>query len=242
LFDSRTGSVLGAEETRNRLSSVGVKNPINSRLAKKSPTFNKLLSAGRRVPYLGAAIGAGSLAATLLSGGSTEDKVQDFGSFFGGTAGAVALGALGSLAGGPLVGIPAGLLGYVSGEYAGQWLAQKILEEAGMLKSSNTTVPEPPNPAEVSSTFGTGRDMAFAASQSSNAGNISAPPPMTAGLEGYAVEDMISEWMDKQSGKNSYVVDQSSRSVTTGGTVNQAMAMAPAGVYDKYDFMNASRA
>jgi len=243
LFDTRTGTVLSPEQARGALTDIGVKNPINSRLASKSPTFQKLLSAGRRVPYLGAAISAGSLAATLMGGGSSEEKITDFGRFFGGTTGAVTLGALGSLAGGPLVGIPAGLLGFGAGEAAGEWLAQKILEEAGMIKKSSANVPTPPSAEELpTSAFSVmgGRDMALSMRSDANAQRLTAPPPRSGGLEGYALADMIGEFMAKGSGPV-IVMDNSNRSINSSGVTNQAMITPPAAVYDKYDYMNASR-
>lgn len=240
LFDTKTGSVLDPEQARSKLGSVGVKNPINVRLAQKSPTFQKLLTAGRRVPYLGAAITAGSLAATLMGNGNSEEKVTDFGRFFGGTAGAVALGSLGTLVGGPLAGIPAGLLGFGFGEAAGEWLAQKILTEAGMMsKSSGPSVD--PGDIPVSAGITGGRDMSLALSQSDTTlPRMTTSSPRSGGVENYEFSDLVSAF-SANGAQPVIVMDNSDRSVKSSGVTTQAMITPPTSVYDKYDFMNASR-
>lgn len=240
LLDTKTGGVLDPEQARSKLGEIGLKNPINSRLAQRSPTFQKLLTAGRRVPYLGAAISAGSLAATLMGSGNTEEKVTDFGRFFGGTAGAVALGSLGGLAGGPLVGIPAGLLGFGLGEAAGEWLAQKILTEAGMMsKSSGPSVD--PGDIPVSAGITGGRDMSLALSQSDTTlPRMTTSSPRSGGVENYEFSDLVSAFSANGT-QPVIVMDNSDRSVKSSGVTTQAMITPPTSVYDKYDFMNASR-
>ena len=240
LLDTKTGGVLDPEQARSKLGEIGLKNPINSRLAQRSPTFQKLLTAGRRVPYLGAAISAGSLAATLMGSGNTEEKVTDFGRFFGGTAGAVALGSLGGLAGGPLVGIPAGLLGFGLGEAAGEWLAQKILTEAGMMsKSSGPSVD--PGDIPVSAGITGGRDMSLALSQSDTTlPRMTTSSPRSGGVENYEFSDLVSAF-SANGAQPVIVMDNSDRSVKSSGVTTQAMITPPTSVYDKYDFMNASR-
>jgi len=234
------GRIVSTEKATEALKRSGVKVATPKTIAQaasKFPRFSKFLGFARSIPGLGALIAGGTIASILTDDTLTDaDKAIAIGGAIGGLGGGVLGSLLGATIGGPVGLTVGGIAGYLGGETLGEALGQYLLGQkvtAFPLDSINGMINS--NISQTASQSLGAPAPSGLDEPTSSRGNISTAPNTTPMRLNEQLESLQS------SNQNNIIMDNSSKSMITGDTVNQAMAMAPASPFDQYDLMQGSR-